>query len=431
MDRITRYLFILLLIVVFLVLAPLIVLYLSGTRFNLTSRDTEATGILVAKSNPSGAQVFIDGEEKDKTESTIRFLNRGDYNVRLTKDGYFPWSKRLAVESNKVTYTYEGLDAVELIRLPEPFTLTPQSVTSLVVVDDVIWFGTTNAVGHTGMSQPSEVKTISTPFTPRSLTILRNSNFLLADNGSGKKFLIDRGNDKIITLPDTLNLATDLNITSDNQLLARRSDIVYGYNFDTRVLSPLLHQVAGFTLLDNTAYVAHRDGALTIQTLRWNGIEFGDAEPILNSQLPGSKDVQLIITTGKELFAVSEGTLYRINGQPEVVSNHILAASLDFKTNELTFSTPSELWFYNFVASKPQLLTRTTSPINTFLLRSSIGYGLIATQAGLEALEIDVRDQQNRYTLLTDAPVWAVGLSDNQKNLAALQNSQIIILPIR
>ncbi len=431
MDRTTRYLFILLGFILFLILAPGIVLYLSGTRLNFTDRDTEATGILVAKTNPSNAIVFVDGEEKDNTPGTIRFLDRKDYEVKLVKDGYFDWVKRLPVEPGKVTYTYEGIEAVEMIRRPELVTAPVSDVICMLVNDNIVWFGKQNSANYFNINSPDNITSIALPITPRSLTVMRNSDYLLAENETHRKVLINTQNKAIHLLPDNLTNATDLNITSNGLLAARSVDTVYSYNLATRVLTPLLNQVAGFTLLGNTGYVVHRDTAMTVQTVEWNGSGFGNAEPIFNSQLPGREDTRLIITNSKELFALTGGTLYRINGPPEVVSNHISEVKLDINTDELVFSTASELWFYNFLVSRPQLLTRSTVFVNAVLIRSSLGYGFIATETGLAALEIDSRDLQNRYSIISNSPVWAIGLSNNQEKLAALQNSQIVITPLR
>jgi hypothetical protein len=431
MDRTTRYLFILLGFVLFLILAPSIVLYLSGTRLNFTDRDTEATGILVAKTNPNNATVFVNGEERDNTPATVRFLDRADYEVKLSKDGYFDWVKRLPVEPGKVTYTYEGIEAVEMIRRPEPVTAPAADVICMVVNDNIVWFGKQTSVHYFHINSPENITSLTLPITPRSLVVMRNSDYLLAENEAQKKVLINTKNQSITPLPDSLTNGVDLNITSNGLLLARIDDAVYSYNLSTRVLTPILKQVAGFTLLGNTGYVVHRDGSLTLQTVEWNGFEFGNAEPIFNSQLPGQEDTRLIITNSKELFALTGSTLYRINGPPEVISNHISDVKLDINTDELIFSTASELWFYNFIASKPQLLTRSTVPVNSLLIRSSLGYGFISSDSGLTILEIDSRDQQNRYPIISNSPVWAIGLSNNQEKLAALQGSQIIITPIR
>ena len=116
MKKSSRYLLISFGIIIFFVIAPLLVLYVSGTRVNLDDRDTSSTGILDVKSEPSNAQVFINNDERSSTPATIRFLTQGEYVVTIKKDGYRDWTKRLAIESGEVRFAQEGVDVVQLIK---------------------------------------------------------------------------------------------------------------------------------------------------------------------------------------------------------------------------------------------------------------------------------------------------------------------------
>jgi hypothetical protein len=62
----------------------------------------EPNGILVIKSDPDGASVFLNGELKTATNATIS-LPPGTYDVEVRKDGFFTWSKRLVIEEEVVT----------------------------------------------------------------------------------------------------------------------------------------------------------------------------------------------------------------------------------------------------------------------------------------------------------------------------------------
>ena len=66
----------------------LVVLYGKGYRFGLGPGKLElkGTGLLVAKSIPDGAQVFIDDKLKTATDNTIN-LPPGEYRVKIFKEG--------------------------------------------------------------------------------------------------------------------------------------------------------------------------------------------------------------------------------------------------------------------------------------------------------------------------------------------------------
>lgn len=93
------------LIMVFLVAATTaVVLFGRGYRlaFNQDIPKLSKTGLLVANSVPNGAQVYVDDHLTTATDNTIS-LPPGTYTIKMLKDGYFPWEKKLKVEEEVVT----------------------------------------------------------------------------------------------------------------------------------------------------------------------------------------------------------------------------------------------------------------------------------------------------------------------------------------
>lgn len=77
-------------------------LYARGYSFDLKNKQLSPTGILVIKSVPDGAEVFIDGELEIATNDSIK-LAPGTYDINVRKEGYHPWDKRLTFEKEEVT----------------------------------------------------------------------------------------------------------------------------------------------------------------------------------------------------------------------------------------------------------------------------------------------------------------------------------------
>lgn len=431
MDKLSRYLFILLCLIVFLILAPLIVLYVSGTRFNFSDREYEPTGIFTAKTEPDNAEVIVDDRSPEKSPATIRFLSQGQYSITIRKDGYFDWSKRLQIEPNQVTYAHFGVDAIHLIKKPVPEILVDAAVTDFISLNDTIWYSTSNAIGKKNLNDTA-AQTFPVPFTPQGLALIPDTTSLLAEGEGGKKFIFDTSDQTVMVLPSQFNSAQDIHLPADNLVFAKIDNILFSYNLDNKTLVPLLNNLVGFTMSGNNVYVAHQENnAVALQIMSWTPAGFSEASALIKETLPDTDDVQLIITPRRELFALSNETLYRVNTALETVGSHVITAELDPITNELSFRTPSELWFYNFISSRPQILTRSTENIHTFTIRSVLGYGIIAGPTGLTLMEIDSRDRQNKYEILSGKPVWTATLSSNQKSLIALQNNQLIHIPIK
>ena len=78
------------------------VFYARGYRFNWQHLRFSPNGLLVAKSEPAGAQILINGDLKTATDATIS-LSPGTYDVLVRKDGYIPWEKRLQIDKEVVT----------------------------------------------------------------------------------------------------------------------------------------------------------------------------------------------------------------------------------------------------------------------------------------------------------------------------------------
>jgi hypothetical protein len=76
--------------------------YARGYKFDFKTLKFQPNGILVIKSEPDGASVYIDGNLKTATNATIS-LSPGVYDVEVKKDGYFSWYKRLTIDKEIVT----------------------------------------------------------------------------------------------------------------------------------------------------------------------------------------------------------------------------------------------------------------------------------------------------------------------------------------
>jgi dipeptidyl aminopeptidase/acylaminoacyl peptidase len=83
-------------------LVYLVSLYARGYRFNSQSLKFLPHGLLVVKSDPDSAQVYIDSELKTATNATIP-IAPGTYDLSVKKEGYLTWSKRMTINKEEVT----------------------------------------------------------------------------------------------------------------------------------------------------------------------------------------------------------------------------------------------------------------------------------------------------------------------------------------
>lgn len=91
-------------IILLLIITSLVIFYARGYRIDLGSGKASffGTGILVATSTPNGASVYINNHLTTATDNTVN-LTPGEYSVKIFKDGYLPWEKKLKIEKEVVT----------------------------------------------------------------------------------------------------------------------------------------------------------------------------------------------------------------------------------------------------------------------------------------------------------------------------------------
>jgi len=111
-------------VVVFLIVTPALIMFARGFKFDLQSWQLIKTGTLVVRTEPEHATVFIDDKpQKNLTPLTIRFLLPGDYVIRIEKEGYSSWTKRLSIKSQLATWANANREFITLfLKQPQPET---------------------------------------------------------------------------------------------------------------------------------------------------------------------------------------------------------------------------------------------------------------------------------------------------------------------
>src|SRR3989344_5070268 len=111
-----RYALVTLGIIIFLVAAPVFILGIRGYIYDFENKRLVKTAILVIKTEPKGAEIAINGPKQvsKKSNTTLRFLPGGDYDISIVKDNFHSWQKRLVVRGGVVTWAAD-LDKIYLL----------------------------------------------------------------------------------------------------------------------------------------------------------------------------------------------------------------------------------------------------------------------------------------------------------------------------
>lgn len=88
----------------FFIAAPTIILYSNGYTYDWQKKSIQLTGVLYLKSYPRNATIFLNNKEQGSTPLQISHLIPGDYDIRIEKEGYHSWQKKLTVNSGYTTF---------------------------------------------------------------------------------------------------------------------------------------------------------------------------------------------------------------------------------------------------------------------------------------------------------------------------------------
>jgi len=108
-----------------------VISYGRGYRLDFGKKSFGTTGMLAATSDPTGAQLFIDGKPKTATNANVS-VTPGWYTVTIVKNGYQPWEKRVRVQGEVLT----RVDATLFSSNPSLFALTSSGVTNPILSPD-------------------------------------------------------------------------------------------------------------------------------------------------------------------------------------------------------------------------------------------------------------------------------------------------------
>lgn len=91
-------------ILFFIVATPSILFYSWGYSFDWQDKKPVLTGGLYIKSFPKKVEVYLNNKlKKEETPAFIKRLLPKEYQVKITKQGFHPWQKKLRIESKLVT----------------------------------------------------------------------------------------------------------------------------------------------------------------------------------------------------------------------------------------------------------------------------------------------------------------------------------------
>jgi len=417
MNLICRRIVYLIFVSAFFIVTPLILMYTQGYRYNFAKSRVQKTGILIISSLPKKAEIYLNGKllKNQSTPARIEKLLPADYEIKLTKDGYHPWQKKLPVNENATTFAED----VILWKQTIPLQLATENISDWLIAPEREKIAL--------LTTDNQLKILDT--IDGRLTIPENQPPLTAPeligwSNTGKKLLLK---DSVQQQSNyyLLNLSTNSDnlskINSRNYFSVKwnqqNDNLVYGLDKTGLWEINLFNQQEKLIFTDSLDDFLVTGGEIFILT----------GSNLSRLDTPDKIDVQLD-STGYQLITKENGKIIAINKARQQLAIldlatpaknlQLSATGFDWLNNRtLLIFNDWEIWIYNFQDQEPKLITRLGKKIAAAVWHKSGQHLIFAAENELRIIELDNRESRNIITLAEVPEILKLSLDPAGKNI--------------
>lgn len=434
MSKRTRYLLLLLGFAVFLIAAPLIVLYVRGITYDFTSKSFVQTGIFSVRTEPENVDIFLNNKLKRQSSGDINFVTPGQYQVTLKKDGYQTWSKLLDLEAGQVTYVNPANNPIYLFFSSPKAQNLSGGVLDFYTKNNSLLFLTAQTVVVSQNSNPLQQTSYVLPETVNRILATDDSgNFVLADNTASSTpdlLLFNSKTGNFIDLSGLFPNLPQIQFDGNGNLFALSDNVLYQINPAQKTKTSVLQDVKTFYFQGSNLYyiaIAQNSGQLS---LNLSQAPFTQNQELV-ADVPQFIDGQLLVTFGKQIFLLADNNLYQANTTMQPIASGISQSNLDPDDSNISIFHNGEFDYYDTFGQNLNFVTRSGQPLNNLGVNNSIGYAFYANGSGINAIELDTRDSQNQYILYQSPNVQKFTVGSSGQNIILLDGQQLKSLTIR
>jgi hypothetical protein len=348
-----------------IIIATSAILFMLGYRLD-GGKGLEQGALLQFDSQPSGADVYVDGLNINSRTASKKTVVAGTHSVRMTKAGYQDWNRTLDLDAGTLTW----LDYILLVpkELPVQTVTYYEKLVGLTISPDSKW-ALAQEVAATPTFQLVDLRSEEVKISDLSLPTTSYSeagtkgvkhSFSMVSWDSGSRYVLVKHLYREQTewlVVDTQNISQTTNVTrllsvnfKDLQFASTSGKTLYGLTTDGAIRKvdvsagtisrAFVSHVDTFTIFDNSV-ISYVGVDSNDATKRVAGVfRDGDEAPhVLRSV--SSEDVVLKIATGKyfsdDYVAIAEGNIVTIlKGRYPSSSSQDNSSLADFATLQLT-----------------------------------------------------------------------------------------------
>ncbi len=391
-----------------------LILYTQGYEYNQYKQKIEKTGALDIKSKPANATIILNGQtQKNTTPTILRRLSPDTYNLTITLPEFQTWQKKLIVKGGLVTFTGK-IKLWPWSQLGNKLTdtnnintlLSPNGVNLLYFkesgLSSGLWLLNLTS-GNSALINRDASKIIK--YIEWSKT---NRNLLINSSASTQPWQIinlTNNTKKLVEPPNQIKpLLMRWSSANDNILYLSTGTELYELSLTSGVAKLLWRApIVDFKHFDGLIYALVKGGKGGIGLKILNPKNLQELTP--NLPIAISTDFKFL-KPNKDWLPLLDATrhnLYLLNSpfdRTEPVPTLPDVVNIDWSADgtKLLLYNNFELWSYDLKQNKLNLINRISTPI-TAARWFNENYILLAIGNELQALELDSRDQQQKWQI--------------------------------
>jgi len=441
MNLRTRRIIMISFFLIFIIGAPILILYSSGYRYNFKKRQITKNGLFIIKTKPKDASVYLNGE-RQKGEAfhpgytRITDLSPNKYTIEVKKDGYLSWSKNLPIIANQTTFAEEVIifkrdPPWQIIDGPTKLLVTsPDKQKIAAVVSDQ---ENDDLYVYSARSQKAE-KIIFAAEKIEKITWSPSSNKMILKT-SDNFFVLSIDNQKTENLQEIVinNLFTHKKKIEQVKWHESNDSLVYGvvekdlyevnlilgtmklisanlnisdYIIKDDKLLVLDNSIANKSLLIKSNLKSLHRAAKTITLPHISSYRFINPQSYYLNLLDEENQILYLFDYKKDDFS-----------KPDEIISGVKNAIWSSGKNWLMYYNDFEVWIFKMQEKDKTLLTRISQTIKEATWLAGYPYVLFIVDDKIKIIEEDGRDRRNIFELLELNGASQLATDEDGKNI--------------
>ena len=420
MEKKIRIIYFICALVIFICACFIIIAYSMGYSIDFSNKNLVKTGSMYLETEPRGADIFIDDKKiNDKTSKLINRLIPKEYDIKIQKENFHEWNKKINIKSGEAVY----FSNIILFRSDTNPTLIEKNIINPILLSDnrLIFKQNENQINKMVLLENDHLKTMyedQGQFSIINPTNLNIDKIIIKKqiNKSYSYFVVSLNGDNVkdlnkILLSSNINIKNykDLNIkiSQDNNILfLLLKNQIYKINLETNTIETIFTKIENttdfFIFYDLIYYFVDQEGHRLLKTMKSDD---KTKIPNLIAAVDNYNDYKTNIENKNYFILYSELAekimiLNKNNGniKIEYINKPIKNINWDKDKKFLLYQNDFEIWQYDLIENKKEIIVRQSENINQAVWHPEMQHIIYSQDNIIKAVEI----QEKFYRQYTD-----------------------------